>query len=213
MTDGNSGYYDIEFDLEKILMEGGMIDDLFYLKDIKQRKLFLTTDVEQLTVNDIVKHILQFNKEDKDIPIEERQPILLYISSNGGESDAGFSLIDVILNSKTPVYTINLGYEYSMAFLIGLAGTKRFATNHAKFLMHDGSSFVFNSGAKLRDQMDFEREVQEKVKQYVLSRSNISSREYDKKFRVEWYMFADQAKENGFVDYIIGVDCDVDCVV
>lgn len=213
MDKEKSGYYDIDFNPEKILMEGGMLDDIFYLKDIKQRKLFITEDIEQLTVNDVVKHILQINKEDTDIPIEERQPILLYISSNGGESDSGFLLIDVILNSKTPVYTINLGYQYSMAFLIGLAGTKRFATYHSKFLMHDGSSFVFNSGAKLRDQMDFETKVQERVKEYVLSRSNISGEEYDEKFRVEWYMFADEAKERGFVDYIIGIDCDVDCVV
>ena len=37
--------------------------------------------------------------------------------------------------------------------------------------------------------------------------------EYDSKFRVEWYMFADEAKEKGFTDYIIGVDCDIDEIV
>ena len=208
-----NGYYDIDFDPEKLLSECGMIDEIFYFKDIQQRKLFITEDIEQLTVNDIIKHILQMNKEDDGVPAEERKPILLYISSNGGESDSGFSLIDVILNSVTPVYTINLGYQYSMAFLIGLAGTKRFATRHAKFLMHDGSHFVFNSGAKLRDQMDFEVVVEERVKQYVLSRSRVSEEEYDEKFRVEWYMFADEAKEKGFVDYIIGEDCDINEII
>lgn len=116
------GYYDIEIDIEKALVEGGMVSEVFYLKDLKQRKLFLSEDVNQYTIGDIVKNILQYNREDYELKPEARKPILLYIASNGGEVDAGFELIDVILSSKTPVYTINLGYQYSMGFLIGLAG-------------------------------------------------------------------------------------------
>jgi Protease subunit of ATP-dependent Clp proteases len=207
------GYYDIEVDLEDVLVEGGMIDDLFYLKDLQQRKLFLNDDITSLTIESVVKHIMQFNKEDKGIDTDERQPILLYVSSNGGCVDAGFELIDVIQSSKTPVYTINLGFQYSMGFLIGLAGHKRFATKNAKFLMHDGSNFIYNSGAKAQDQMEFQRKVEARIKEYILSRSKLTSEEYDGKLRVEWYLFADEAKEKGFVDYIVGVDCDVDEVI
>lgn len=207
------GYYDIEVSLEKSLIEGGMIDELFYLKDLKQRKLFLNSEIDQFTVADIVKHIMQINKEDKGLEPHERKPILLYITSNGGEVDSGFELIDVIMNSKTPVYTINLGYQYSMGFLIGLSGHKRFATRNAKFLMHDGSNFVYNSGAKAQDQMEFNRKIESRIKQYVLSRSKVSEEEYDSKLRVEWYLFADEAKEKGFVDYIIGEDCDINEIV
>lgn len=213
MRTNNSGYYDIEVDISKALINGGMVDEIFYLNDLKQRKLFLNVDIEQISVADIVKHIMQFNKEDKGIEIEKRQPILLYVTSNGGEVDSGFELIDVIQNSKTPVYTINLGYQYSMGFLIGLAGHKRFATPNAKFLMHDGSNFVYNSGAKAQDQMEFQRKVEERVKQYIISRSNLTSEEYDSKLRVEWYLFADEAKEKGFVDFIIGKDCDIDMII
>lgn len=207
------GYYDIEVDLEDVLVEGGMIDDLFYLKDLQQRKLFLNDDITSLTIESVVKHIMQFNKEDKGIDTDERQPILLYVSSNGGCVDAGFELIDVIQSSKTPVYTTNLGFQYSMGFLIGLAGHKRFATKNAKFLMHDGSNFIYNSGAKAQDQMEFQRKVEARIKEYILSRSKLTSEEYDGKLRVEWYLFADEAKEKGFVDYIVGVDCDVDEVI
>ena len=207
------GYYDINVDLENVLLEGGFIDEIFYLRDLKQRKLFLNTDIDQFSVHDIAKHIMQYNTDDKGITPDKRQPILLYITSNGGEVDSGFELIDIIQNSKTPVYTINLGYQYSMGFLIGLAGAKRFAVPNAKFLMHDGSNFIFNSGAKAQDQMEFQRRVEERVKSYILSRSRLTSEEYDSKLRVEWYLFADEAKEKGFVDYIIGVDCDLDVVI
>jgi len=213
MRTKRKGYYDIEIDVEQVLMDNGEIESLFYLKDLKQRKLFLNFDIEQMSIADIVKHIMQFNKEDKGIEPKDRRPILLYVTSNGGEVDSGFELIDVIQNSKTPVYTINLGYQYSMGFLIGLAGHKRFATPNAKFLMHDGSNFIYNSGAKAQDQMEFQRKVEERVKRYILSRSQLTSAEYDSKLRVEWYLFADEAKKKGFVDYIIGEDCDMDEVI
>lgn len=213
MGTNRKGYYDYEVEIEKALLEAGMIEEIFYLNDLKQRKLFLNVDVEQLSVADIVKHIMQYNKEDKGIDPEDRQPILLYVTSNGGEVDSGFELIDIIQNSKTPVYTINLGYQYSMGFLIGLAGHKRFATQNAKFLMHDGSNFVYNSGAKAQDQMEFQKKVEERVKQYILSRSKLTNEEYDSKLRVEWYLFADEAKDKGFVDYIIGEDCDIDEII
>lgn len=209
----NMNYYDIDFDFDKIIAESAMLDDVFYLKDLKQRKLFLNTDIDQLSVFEIVKHIMQFNKEDKGLEASERTPILLYITSNGGEVDSGFELIDVIESSKTPVYTINLGYEYSMGFLIGLAGHKRFATRNAKFLMHDGSQFIFNSGAKAQDQMEFQKKVEERVREYILEHSSLTDEEYDSKLRVEWYLFAEEAKEKGFVDCIIGEDCDIEEVI
>ena len=213
MKTKRKGYYDIEVAIEEALIDGGMIEELFYLRDLKQRKLFLNVNVEQFSIADIVKHIMQFNKEDIGLEPEKRMPILLYVTSNGGEVDSGFELIDVIMNSKTPVYTINLGYQYSMGFLIGLAGHKRYATRNAKFLMHDGSNFIYNSGAKAQDQMEFQNKVDKRIKDYILSKSKISSQEYDSKLRIEWYLFADEAKEKGFVDFILGEDCDIDEVV
>ena len=190
-----------------------MVDEMFRLQDLRNRKLFLTDEISQISVGDIVKNILQYNCDDKGMAAEERVPILLYISSVGGSVDAGFELIDVIENSKTPVYTINLGYQYSMGLLIGLAGHKRFATKNAKYLMHDGSNFVYNSGAKAQDQMRFQGKVENRIKEYILSHSKLTQEEYDANLRVEWYMFADEAKERGFVDSIIGVDCDMDAVI
>lgn len=204
------GYYDIDISIENSL---GTTDDLFYLRDLKQRKLFLNEDIDQSSVADIVRHIMQINREDKYVEPKERCPILLYVTSRGGEVDSGFELIDVIINSKTPVYTVNLGYQYSMGFLIGLAGHRRYATQNAKYLMHDGSNFIYNSGTKAQDQMEFNKKVESRIKKYVLSRSSVTAEEYDSKLRVEWYLFADEAKEKGFVDYIIGEDCDINDII
>ncbi len=195
------GYYDFEFSFEDVINERATVEELFYVKDLQQRKFFLTAEIEQATVGDLVRHIMQLNREDMGIPAEQRRPILLYIASPGGEVDAGFQLIDAILASKTPEDTVNLGCQYSMAFLIGLAGHKRFASRNAKFLMHDGSNFVYGNSSKVQDRVKFDARVEERVREYVLSRSRITPQEYDSKFRVEWYMFADEAKEKGFGFY------------
>ena len=211
-TKRDDGFFDIDLDISSD-SGAGLLDDVFYLKELKQRKLFLNCDIDQYSVHEIKKCILQYNADDRDIAAEDRQPILLYITSNGGEVAAGFELIDIIMNSMTPVYTINIGFQYSMAFLIGLAGHKRYATKNSTYLMHDGSNFIYNSGAKAKDQMEFNTNLENRVRKYILSRSNLTEEEYNEKYRVEWYLFADEAKEKGFVDYIIGEDCDINAII
>ena len=209
----NNDYYDFEIDIEKLIGDSGLVDEAFYFKDLKQRKLFLNSEIDQSSIADIVKHIFQYNAEDAGIPPEGRRPILLYITSMGGYVDDGYELVDAIKVSQTPVYTVNLGYWYSMGLLIGMAGHKRYALPNSKCLMHDGSNFVFNSGAKAQDHMEFQRKVSERVKNYIITNSKLTEEEYDSKLRVEWYMFADEAKEKGFIDYIIGEDCEISEVV
>lgn len=208
------GYFDIDAEYEALLVtDRSSLEEVMMVKDMQQRKIWLHDEIDIETVSGAIHNIYQYNREDADLSVEERKPILLYIASNGGSVDAGFALIDAIQTSKTPVYTINTGYWYSMGFLIGLAGKRRFAMPNATFLMHDGSNFIWTSGSKAQDQADFNRRVEARVKQYILDHSTLTSKEYDKKQRVEWYLFADEAKEKGFIDQIIGVDCDIDTVV
>ena len=187
--------------------------DKFQLEDLKQRKLYINYYIDESLLEEVTYHILRFNAEDKGKNIEERKPILLYCVSNGGSLADGFGLIDVILNSKTPVYTINLAYNYSMGFLIALSGHKRYAMKHSTFLMHDGQNFMYNSMAKIRDAAKFQDQQEENIKEYILSRSNLTPKEYDEKYRIEWYMYGAEAKERGFVDFIIGEDCELDEII
>lgn len=189
------------------------IDDYFYLKDFQERKHYLTDEIYSGSVEDICKAILQYNKEDKEIDPEDRQPVLLYLDTLGGDVTEGFRLIDVIQSSKTPVYIINLGTCYSMGFIIYAVGHKRFASRNATFLMHDGSMQASGSTSKTRDYMEFNDRIDGRCKDIVIATTNISSELYDEQLRKEWYMFADEAKSLGVVDYIIGVDCELDDVI
>ena len=202
--------YDFEIDLSEVMGGNVLVEEILHMNDLKARKLFLNEEINMATIEPVCKHILRYNADDKGKAIEVRQPIILYLSSNGGEIYSGYQLIDVIMASKTPVYTVNLGFQLSMGFLIGLAGHKRFATPNAKYLIHDGSSVCWNSTSKVRDEMEFHNRNEERMRQFILDRTKITPEMYDAKLRMEWYMFADEAKEMGITDYIIGVDCDMD---
>ena len=72
--DINKGYYDMEIDLLGLVEENGLVQESFYLNDLKQRKLFLYEDVTQEAVSELVRHIIQYNRMDGALPPEERQP-------------------------------------------------------------------------------------------------------------------------------------------
>lgn len=208
MVTTEKGYFDIEQGEVEL-----SIDELFYTRDVKQRKLFVDDEIMFETTSSLVHHILQWNREDAGIDPKDRVPILLYISSIGGDPDAAFALIDAIKTSLTPVYTINLWFQYSAAFYIGLAGVKRFSMPSAKFLMHDGDIKIAGTSRKTGDTMKFLHKEEDRIKDYVVSNSKITPEEYDEKSRVEWWMFADEAKEKGITDYIIGTDCSIEDIV
>lgn len=199
----------MEKDIKRVL--NLCYEDGFQEEDIKNRHLYLNGDIDASIIESIVYHITRYNQIDKDIPVKERKRIKLYINSAGGYVTDGFSLIDAAMTSATPVDTINLGLCASMGYLVFLAGNKRYTMPHAEFLMHDGSTMGFDSTAKVKDRIDFETgQLANMIKEYVLSRTGITKEKYDEKYRMEWYFLADEAKELGVVDYIVGKDCTMD---
>ena len=185
--------------------------DQFAIEDEKNRRLWLNDDIDDEIISTFVYSILRYNRLDKDLLADDRKPIILYINTNGGSVANCFSLIDCINMSKTPVYTVNICCCYSAGFLIFLAGHKRYACPNSTFLMHDGSSGAYwETSAKLRDRIDFEEEVDKRVKYHIVNNSDITEEFYDDQYRVEWYFYPETAKKYNMVDCIIGTDCSID---
>ena len=109
--------------------------DELEFEEIRNRRLYINSIIDEEIISSIVFHILKYNREDKGVPIESRKPIILYINSPGGSVIDGYGLIDAILCSKTPVYTVNQALCASMGFLIFLAGQKRFSMPRSEFLL------------------------------------------------------------------------------
>lgn len=189
------------------------LSEQFFLDDLKNRKLILDTPIGEDTFKLVGYYILRINAEDKNLPSEHRKPIKLYIACDGGSVVDGLNLMNVIKASKTPVHTIVVGQAYSMAVYIFLCGHKRYAFPNSTFLVHDGSMGIATSQRKLKDYIDFNDKVEEVLDNLVIEKTSITADELAEKSRTEWYMFADEAKEKGIVDYIVGEDCDFEEVV
>ena len=198
---------------------GYTVDEWRSMKDYEDRRLFIygpilplgDSQFEDCSVDGVVENIMRYNRIDQGLDPKDRKPIRLYINSPGGDVNEGFALISTIELSKTPIYTINIGQWSSMAFLIGIAGHRRFALPYSMFLMHDGSQIALGSTNKVQDQVDFtkrfEREV---VKKHILKYSNMKSADYDALARVELYMLPKDALEHEFIDEII---TDIDTIL
>ena len=213
MTAMRNDFFDYDSAIQVCLKNRTSVDDLIQLNEMKNRKIYLNEDIDDMSAETTCKLILQYNSEDKSINPEDRVPILLYVDTAGGELTAGFRIIDTILMSKTPVKVICTECCYSMGFLIFIAGHKRYASKNARFLLHDGSLAMAGTTGKAKDQFEFNNKSEERIKKFVCEHTKIFPKTYDKNVTREWYMFADYAKNMGVVDYIIGEDCDIDDII
>ena len=183
--------------------------------EVEDRRLYLYGEIQSLDSNEnfysntsmtavIMEHIIDINRLDDGADPKDRAPIRLYINSPGGDPTEGFALISAIELSKTPVYTINVGECSSMAFLVSIAGHKRFSLPYSTFLMHDGSIFVCGTANKVKDQIRFEDRLERYViRPYVLSHSKMTRKKYDMVNSKEFYMTAKNALKYGFIDKIV----------
>lgn len=189
-------------------------DDRFQQEDLEDRRLYLNGEIDENVIDNIVYHIMRYNRIDKGVPIKDRKPIILYINSPGGSTVDGYGVIDTILLSETPVYTVNIALCASMGFLIYLAGARRYSMPHSEFLMHDGSTMGYDSTAKMKDRMEFETiQLEKMTKAYIMSRTEINEKLYDEKYRVEWYFLPPEGKDIGAIDYIVGKDCSINDIL
>lgn len=182
--------------------------------EAKKRRFYLTGEIHVYedasdtskdyygSVDFIIKEIIKINCE--DMGRKECAPILIFIDSCGGDVSAGFSLIDTIEASRTPVYTINMGRWESAGFYIGIAGDKRYSFKSSRFLLHEGTLGVEYSVGKVEDTVDFFRKFDREItRKHILAHSNFSEEDFDKRIRLENYFLAEQALEYGFIDEII----------
>lgn len=173
-------------------------------RGLENREIYINFEINDFLMN-LCLEIINWNREDEqlNLPIEERIPIKVYINSDGGELPAVMNFIDVINVSKTPIYTIGMGKCYSSGGLLLLSGHKRFIFPNTIFLLHDGYMGDFNSTGKALDRAKFTEKSEEMLKDYIISKTKITQKAYNEKYRQDWYMSADEMIELGIADEIV----------
>lgn len=177
---------------------------LSFYNNLANREIWLDEDINISTI-EISKLIMHFNRIDEanNIPVEERKPIKLFIYSYGGEVAACFNLIDTIELSKTPVYTYNMGLAMSAAFVILVSGHKRYATRRSTALIHSGSGGTQGTYEQNEAQMKDYKHAVQVMREYIMAKTKIDQKTFNKNKNTEWYMYAEDQLNNGVVDGIL----------
>lgn len=174
-----------------------------------KKTLFLSDDVDNESIGKLTWSILQQIQEDDEKDEKEkdykREPIKLYINSHGGSAYDMWGLIDIILNSKTPIYTYCTGYAMSAAFKIFLAGHKRFCYKHSTFMYHQISFWTSGKYQDLvedREEMDW---LNKKIEEYVIDRTNLTKDDINeiREKKKDFYIHSDEAVKYGIVDEVL----------
>lgn len=183
------------------------VSDWLAYQEEQKRRIYITEEINSEEAYDTtiaIRAIWDINRVDEGVPVEDRKPICLYINSVGGALDEGFALVDAVEASKTPIYTVGFGKCASMAFLLLIAGHKRYALPRTTLLLHDGSTGILDSTGKVLDYADFlKRLKKEVIRPHVLKHSKMKAKEYDQRVREEFYMLPADAIKYGFIDEII----------
>ena len=102
---------------------------------LRERIVFLGTEVEASAANLVVAQLLFLEAEDPDTDIR------FYINSPGGDVYAGMAMYDAMQFVKPDVQTYCIGMAMSMGALLlaGGAAGKRFVLPNSKVMIHQGS--------------------------------------------------------------------------
>jgi ATP-dependent Clp protease protease subunit len=102
---------------------------------LRERIVFLGTQVEDSSANLVVAQLLHLEAEDPDADIS------LYVNSPGGDAYAGFAIYDAMQFVKPDVQTFCVGMAMSAGALIlaGGAAGKRYVLPNSKVMIHQGS--------------------------------------------------------------------------
>jgi ATP-dependent Clp protease, protease subunit len=103
-----------------------------YSRLLKDRIVYLGTEINDTVANLIVAQLLFLESEDPDAPVT------LYINSPGGVITSGLAIYDTMQHIRCPVSTVCVGLAASMGAVLLAAGAagKRRALPNARVMIH-----------------------------------------------------------------------------
>ena len=177
-------------------------DLLLYYKNYDNRAIAVDCDIDDSLI-ETTKQIIEYNRSDKDIPVEERKPITIFIMSYGGDLYQAYALISAILASKTPVRTVNMGVAMSAGLLILLAGHERYAMKYSTAMIHSGSGGAQGTYEQMEEQQKNYKKLIDMMRDYILERTNIDPKLFKKMCSKDWYITDQEQVEYGIVSKIV----------
>jgi ATP-dependent Clp protease protease subunit len=170
-----------------------------YSRLLKDRIIFLGSDVNEHTANLVVAQLLFLANEDS------KKDISFYINSPGGSVYDALAIYDTMQYIKPDIQTVGIGVQASAAAFLLSSGTKgkRSLLENASVMIHQPSS---GTRGKVSDQEIDLREalrVKKLLEDIMAKNTGQDAKTIHKDMERDLWMSAPEAKKYGIIDKII----------
>ena len=176
----------------------GGLDDHIYNRLLKERIIFLGSEVRDDNANAICAQMLLLAAED---PTKD---IWLYINSPGGSVTAGMAIFDTMQWVPNDVATVAMGMAASMGQFLLSAGTpgKRYATPHARVMMHQPSGGIGGTASDIKIQAEQMLHIKKQMAELIAQHTGQALEQIERDSDRDRWFTAQEAKDYGFVDEV-----------
>lgn len=170
-----------------------------YSRLLKERIIFLGTQVDSDVANLIVSQLLFLESEDS------KKDITLYIHSPGGSVSAGLAIIDTMNFIKCDVSTVCMGMAASMGSMILSCGAKgkRFILPNAEVMIHQPSGGAEGMASDIEISAKQILKIRANMNKMLAKNTGQKLEKVEKDMDRDFFMTADEAVKYGIVDKII----------
>lgn len=170
-----------------------------YSRLLKDRIIFLGTQVNSLVANSIVAQMLFLEADDPD------KDISLYINSPGGSVTDGLAIFDTMNYIKPDVSTICIGQAASMGAVLLAAGAKgkRYAVPNSRIMIHQVMGGAQGQAADIEIQAKEILRIKKILNDILTDATGKSFEKIEKDSDRDYFMSAPEAKEYGIIDDVI----------
>jgi ATP-dependent Clp protease, protease subunit len=166
---------------------------------LKDRIVFLGTEVNDDVANIIIAQFLFLESEDPD------KEIMLYINSPGGVVTSGLAIFDTMEYVRCPVSTTCLGMAASMAAVLLAAGTKgrRSSLPNSRVMIHQPMGGARGQVSDIEIQAREIRHMKDVLTDILTNATGKSREQILKDIDRDFYLSASGAKEYGLIDNVL----------
>jgi ATP-dependent Clp protease, protease subunit len=170
-----------------------------YSRLLRERIIFLGSEVEDSVANVIAAQLLFLEAEDPE------KDISLYINSPGGSAYAGMAIYDAMRYVKPDVRTVCVGMAMSAAAMVlcGGAAGKRFALPNAKMMIHQGSAGYRGTPADIQIAAREVLEMTDRMATIIARHTNQSKEQVMRDIDRDNFMSPREAVAYGLIDAVM----------
>lgn len=170
-----------------------------YSRLLKDRIIFLGTEIDDVVANTVIAQLLFLETQDKT------KDIKLYINSPGGSVTAGLAIYDAMQYVHPDVSTVCVGMAASMAAVLLAAGAKgkRFALPNSEVMIHQVLGGFQGQATDIKIHAEHILKIKDRLNQLLATHTGQSLKKVEQDTERDNFMSADEAQAYSLVDKVI----------